>query len=182
MNQKEFLKLLKRRLAQVSVSPSALRNQGAPGIIKISRDYLEAIDICAFRAALASDNYLNYLDEETEKLLNKFPENAKSWGAARKSLNLFFREVVYNFYFANHLNIPSTTEENNQLLRQLEVPLDKDVATSLIAIYEDLPKWTSIKELTLDQSKLFQEKAAECAAKLETIRVHLDLKFWREKR
>ncbi len=181
MEHEKFIEYLRRRMAQISVSASALRKQGAPGIINICRNYFEhTIDLKEFIQAVRLKNYLMYLNNETDKLLERFPDNGKSWGAARKGLNLFFREVAYNLYFANHLGIPSETEENKEFLRQLEVPLDKDVATSLMNKYHDLPKWKSIKELTPDQSNLYQKKADEYAAELMTARVHLDLIFWRK--
>lgn len=62
----------------------------------------------------------------------------------------------------------------------MEVPLDKDVATSLINEYHDLPKWKSIKKLTADQSNLYQKKADEHADELMAAMVHLDLIFWRK--
>ncbi len=37
----EFVKLMKRKIAQTSIGASALRNQGAKGLIKISRNYFE---------------------------------------------------------------------------------------------------------------------------------------------
>ena len=40
-NRFELNKKLHRRIAQISVGPSAIRNQGAKGIIAICRDYLE---------------------------------------------------------------------------------------------------------------------------------------------
>jgi len=181
MEHEKFIKYLQRRLAQISVGPSALRKQGAPDIIRICRDYFEKeIDLRKFIEALQSNNYSLYLDSKTGELLKQFPDNGKSWGAARKGLNLFFREIVYNCYFANYLGIPSEYEENREFLMQLEVPLDKDVATSLVNKYHDLPKWKSIKELTPDQSNLYQKKADEYAAELMTARVHLDLIFWRK--
>ncbi len=123
MEHEEFIKHLKRRLAQISVSASALRKQGAPGIVKICRDYFEKVDINEFYTALESKKYLIYLDKETDNLLKQFPANAKSWGAARKGLNLFFRELAYNFYFVNHLGIPSEPEENKEFLDNWKCPL-----------------------------------------------------------
>ncbi|RYE52675.1 MAG: hypothetical protein EOP48_15990, partial [Sphingobacteriales bacterium] len=41
MTEKEFLVQVHKRLAQIAVGASALRNQGAPGLIKAARHYLE---------------------------------------------------------------------------------------------------------------------------------------------
>lgn len=171
---------LQRRIAQISVGASALRNQGAKGIIGICREYFEnSINLKEFRKVLESKEYKSYLDKHTDKLVSKFPEGGKSWGAARKGLNLFFRDVVYNFYLANYLEISADEEENKKVLKNLEVPLDKDVATGLIEKYPDLPKWKSIRKLTKNESEIYQKIAFKYAEELNIPRIHLDLEFWR---
>lgn len=182
MKEDIFIEKLKRRIAQVSVGPSALRNQGAKGIIEICRVYFEnSINLKEFKIQAEAERYKDYLDRNTTNLLNKFPENGKSWGAARKGLNLFFREVVYNFYLSNHLEIPGNIEENNRFLSQLEVPLDRDVAQGLRNQFSQLPKWKSIRSLTAEESEVYQIKANMYAKELKIPRVHLDLIFWRKK-
>lgn len=152
MKNDNLINKLQRRIAQISVGASALRNQGAKGLIEICRDFFEKdIDLNEFRSELESPNFKEYLDRNTKELLNRFPENGKSWGAARKGLNLFFREVVYNFYLSNFLEIPADREGNKRILTFLEVPLDKDVATGLIDKYPKLPKWKSIRTLSEEE-------------------------------
>lgn len=180
MTDEVFIKRMQRRIAQISVGASALRNQGAKGIIGICREYFEnTIDLKEFSSNLKTGNHKLYLDKHTSQLLDKFPENGKSWGAARKGLNLFFRDVVYNLYLANFLNIPVEKEANKIVLKDLEVPLDKDVATGLMSKFSDLPKWQSIRKLTQKESNIYQEKASEYAKDLSVPKVHLDLEFWR---
>lgn len=182
-NRFELNKKLHRRIAQISVGPSAIRNQGAKGIIAICRDYFEnTIDLEEFRNELVSDNFKTYLDIQTKNLVKLFPDGGKSWGAARKGLNLFFREVSYNFYLANYLEIPFDLKKNGKVLSQLEVPLDKDVALCLMKLFPDLPKWQSIKNLTPSESNQYQAKAKHYAEKLKIPRIHLDLEFWRKDR
>jgi hypothetical protein len=104
-------------------------------------------------------------------------------GAQReKDLNLFFRDVVYNKYLADLLNMPTDYKENLKTLRNLEVPLDRDVATGLNKTFDDLPKWTTIKDLNEKQSKLFQDRALTYADNKGIARIHLDLEFWRSGR
>ena len=183
MDKVEFLKQIHRRVAQTSIGPSAIRNQGASGLITISRNYFEkSINLTEFREKLTADSYTIYLDKLTTDLRNKFPDGGKSWGAARKGLNLFFRDVVYNKYLADFLNIPTDYKENFKTLRNLEVPLDRDVATGLNKTFDDLPKWTTIKDLNQNQSKLFQDRALIYAGNKGIARVHLDLGFWRSDR
>ena len=183
MDKDEFFKQIHRRVAQTSVGPSAIRNQGASGLITISRNYFEKnINLTEFREKLTTDSYKDYLDKLTTDLRNRFPDGGKSWGAARKGLNLFFRDVVYNKYLADLLNIPSDYKENLKTLRNLEVPLDRDVATGLNKIFDDLPRWTTIKDLDGKQSKLFQDIALMYADNNGIARIHLDLEFWRSER
>ena len=183
MDRVEFLKLIHRRVAQTSVGPSAIRNQGASGLITISRNYFEKnIDLTEFRKNLTADSYADYLDKLTTDLRGRFPDGGKSWGAARKGLNLFFRDVVYNKYLADLLDIPGDYKENLKALINLEVPLDRDVATGLNKTFDDLPRWTTIKDLNEKQSKFFQNKALIHADKKGIARIHLDLEFWRSDR
>lgn len=180
MNSKIFINKIKRRVAQVSIGASAIRNQGAPDLIRISRDYFEDdIDLKVFRRKLNSKTYTHYLDELTNELRNKYPKKGRSWGAARKALNLFFRDVVYNRYLSDYLEIPNDSTKNNDFLKNLEVPLDKDVAKGLRIIFNDLPKWQSIRKLTKKESDAYQIKALEYANNLGTARIHLDLILWR---
>ncbi len=183
MDKDEFLKQVKRRVAQISVGASAIRNQGASGLIKTSREYFEnTIDLLEFRDLLTTDKYADYLDRLTIDLKNKFGEGGQNWGAARKGLNLFFRDVVYNKYLADFLKVPTDDQENLKMIRNLEVPLDKDVATGLTSVFRDLPKWTTIKKLDDKQSKQFQDKALSYSESKGIARVHLDLGFWRRDR
>lgn len=180
MNKKEFIKLIHRRIAQTSIGPSAIRNQGASGLISISRHYFEnSIDLKEFRRNLTKSTYTLYLDYLTDDLTKKFPRSGRSWGAARKGINLFFRDVVYNSYLADLLKIPVEFHSNLNIIKNLEVPLDKDVATRLNLEYKELPRWISIKNLDKRKSQLFQAKALEYANTRGIARIHLDLEFWR---
>ncbi len=180
MDKKEFIKNIHKRVAQTAVGPSAIRNQGAKGLINICRAYFEnSINLKEFRNHLTTKHYIDYLDELTIDLLNKFPKEGQSWGAARKALNLFFRDVVYNKYMADYLELPNDLEANLATLVNLEVPLDRDVATGLTAFYPDLPKWNTIKSLNPDLSKLYQDKALILSYEKGIARIHLDLLFWR---
>lgn len=181
MKDSTFLLQIHKRISIISVGASALRNQGASGIIKIARDYFFQIDIDEFVRALETKcTYNLFLNEHTEGLISNFPENGKSWGAARKGLNLFFREIAYNKFFSDYYDFPRDFVEFNEKFNFLEVPLDRDVALS---IYNEtdmiLPKWKSIKTLTQESSDLYQVAANKIAESEKTARVNLDLKYWR---
>lgn len=69
----EFVKLMKRKMSQTSIGASALRNQGAKGLIKISRYYFEnEIILEEFKENLYSNSYIQYLDNKTDDLLKLF--------------------------------------------------------------------------------------------------------------
>lgn len=195
MEKEKLLQKMQDRLAEISVSGSTLRNQGAARMVATAREFLKQIDLQAFKECIADKQSFNqFLDNRTEDLVTEFkklegfkPNEGKGFGAARKSLNLFFREVVYNTFLAERLNLPMNLEHYNQAIQFLEIPLDKDAADG---IYEKcklykieakgLPeKWPRIIHLTPEISKTFQEAALEIAKKEKTARVHLDLIFWR---
>ncbi len=110
-------------------------------------------------------------------MLKLFPENGKSWGAARKGLNLFFRDVIYNYYLRQKLDI---NDNSHVHLQNLEVPLDKDVALGLKNNKSNLDKWVSIKSLTKEISDKYQNAAKEIAVEKGVLRIHLDLEYWRQ--
>ena len=184
MNETYFYNLLQRRLAQVAIGPSAIRNQGAPGLITILRDYLEKrIDLKLFIDSLDDEaKYKAFLNKHTSNIVEKFPNHAKSWGAARKGLNLFLREIVYSHFFSTQFSFPNEFNKFNEFVKFMEVPLDKEVANGLIFDSNGLlPKWVSIKYLTLEESYRYQNQALIIATKEQIARVNLDLMYWRNK-
>jgi len=183
MIKKEFEAKLYRRIAQVSIGSSAIRNQGGSGLIDILRRYLEKdINPKEFFKVLKSKRlYQIFLDCHTKSILKKFPPGAKSWGAARKGLNLFLRDLVYSGYFSTKYKLPDDYSRLNEFIKHMEVPLDRDVVTGIQRDSNDvLPRWTGIKNLTPDVSKIFQQQAEVIASKRKTARIHLDLLYWRE--
>lgn len=182
MTKTQFEKKLYRRIAQVSIGASAIRNQGGAGLIEILRNYFEhEINPSTFFKVLPKKKpYKDYLDYHTNEILKRFPNGAKSWGGARKGLNLFLRDLVYNGYFANKYNVPTEYSDLNLFLKYLEVPLDKEVALGIIQDSENvIPRWTNIKNLLPKISELYQQEAQIIANQKGTARVNLDLIYWR---
>jgi hypothetical protein len=101
MNKIEFKNKLINYIANYSISNSTLRNQGAAGVINITRTYLKNIDLDSFFKALKNEKaYESFLNTHSTKLMYKYPGEAKgNFGAARKGLNIYFRNIMY------HLNI-----------------------------------------------------------------------------
>lgn len=181
MNHDDFIKQIHKRIAIVAVGGSALRNQGAAGLVDIARFYFENTIVLddLFGFLQNESSFSQFLDKHTTGLLTKFPENGKSWGAARKGLNLFFRDLVYNKFIAEKYKLPANFQQFNDHIKHLEVPLDSYVAKGLYSkSLKKLPRWISIKELQLDKSEQYQAFALEYATDLNIARVNLDLLFW----
>lgn len=182
MDQELFINRIKRRLAQTAVTSSALRNQGASEIISTCRTFLEdEIELAEFFSAIQEEStFKNLLDEKTNLLMSKFPgSNKNNWGASRKAINLYFRELVYNKSICDHFNVPRDSGEYNTLIQFLEVPLDKFVALALYNLDKQLPKWNNIRDLKHSESDKYQHFAQAHSTENGYSRVHLDLEYWR---
>lgn len=170
MTSNDFRNLIKTHLATVAIGPSALRNQGAPGIIEIARQFLSSLDFSPYNTS-NPQHFATQLDVDTNRLIHAWPLKGRSWGAARKALNLFLRDAIYNHWFHNDLS---------KAYDFLEIPLDSYVATNLKTEYSgQLPRWRQIKTLTPDESILFQNAALELAKLRGINRVDLDIVLWR---
>lgn len=179
-----FTNDIHKRIATTCVTASALRNQGAAGIIEIARDYFsQSISLFELFQGLPDKNkFTDFLNYHTRELLFKFPIGGKSWGAARKGLNLFFRDLVYNKFVAEYFKLPQEFIEYNKAIQNLEVPLDSYVASGII-VDSGKPtlKWKSIVNLDQETNDLFQSEALIIAQKRGVARVHLDLYYWRRR-
>jgi hypothetical protein len=172
----DFLRLLQDNAAEISVGPSSLRNQGAKGVLAATRLFFKEIDLAAV-GTLGSREWSEWLDRETDRLRLSFPRGAqKSWGGARKALNLFVRTCLYNSYLSKAYGL-------QRIEPFLEIPLDKDVALGLAREAakrgHELRRFQTIKGLLKADSEAYQAFATKLARELGLRRVHLDLVFWR---
>ncbi len=71
-----FIKQLQRNIAETSVGASALRSQGASGVIAAAREYFKEIDLREF-SELEYKSFSDWLDDKTECLRKRFPGEAK---------------------------------------------------------------------------------------------------------
>lgn len=172
---REFIIILQKRTGQLAIGRSTLRNQGAPGVIGIARSFLQNIELSELRTVSTNIDFLEFLENKTVELAESFPEGARgNWGAARKTLNIFLRDCLYNAYLSKEYSI-------ERLRGWLEIPLDGDVARNLYALHRSsLPKWPNIRRLTPKVSSLYQERAAEEAQNFCISRVDLDIFYWRD--
>jgi hypothetical protein len=166
---------MQRRTGVTAVGPSALRGQGR-GVLRATQQYLGQLDLSRIPMSSQAE-YAGWLNETTQSLLDTLPIKNRPWGAARKALNLFMRDVLYNQYLSRHFRF-------EKLEAWLEVPLDRAVAKGLRhhAGHGNLPQWPGLKSLVQDVSESFQGFAAKHAQKQRIERVHLDVYLWLENR
>jgi hypothetical protein len=179
MTNASFLKMVQTRAASVAIGANTLRNQGASNVVSNTREFLKRLDLRHFSAkAKTALSFQNALDQETKKLRNALPVGARHWGAARKALNIFLRDVFYNYYLRDEYGF-------GKLEPWLELPLDKDAARGLRkdskGIDKQLPRWLGVKYLKSDISKVYQDAAKHVAQRRQLARVHLDLIYFRAK-
>lgn len=170
----EFLHRLQARTAQLSIARSTLRNQGQAGMVESARKYLTTMDLCKVRASSRA-KFDSVLDAHTLSLMQCFPVGGRTnWGAARKSLNIFLRDVVYNRFLCTHFRL-------SRLEPWLELPLDSYSYDGIAREAENgaIPNWPRIKHLSPKISATLQASASEIALRLGVPRVHLDVMFCR---
>jgi hypothetical protein len=168
----QFYRDMQRYIAVTTIGPSALRNQGSKGVIKAAQKHLSDIDLGAFRAK-DEVSFLCVLDNHTEKLRCALPREAQNWGAARKALNLFLRDICYNRFLCQKHGLSEAEE-------WMEIPLDSLVAASLKRKGKrgQLPPWPGLNGLTAEISSKFQKVAKLVASTQGIARVHLDMRLW----
>lgn len=167
MNQ-ELITWMQKRAANGAVGASTIRGMAPAGTAKIIKDYLLEVDLKCVRARSES-SFAKKLDGLTDELLKALPSDSRHWGMARKCVNIFLRNCLYNRYLCSHYKL-------EQLEGWLEIPLDSHVGKGLIQLSESstLPKWKKVITLTRKQSDEYQQAAYELAKKRRLCRVHLD--------
>lgn len=173
MEKEQFLRLMQRYVANIAISGSTLRNQGAKGVAKKAREFLANLNL----ETLKKINPLQYpeqLEKWTDELKEKLPKDAKKWGTARKALNVFLVQTYLNRYLSAEYGLDGFEDV-------LETPLDKQATSELqkLADRQKLPRWDGIKKLTPDNSKRYQEFAAGYARQQGIPRARLDIMLWR---
>jgi hypothetical protein len=173
MERYQLLAHLQRYVANVGITASALRNQGASGIVKAARQFLAALAFAPLVTMQPCD-YRRWLDTTTETLLPQLPEGARNWGAARKAINIFMSHAYLNRELAGEYQL-------DRLAAEMETPLDDLAAKALrkFAGSGGLPKWPGIRCLTEEVSDQYQATANLLSAKHDIPRACLDILLWR---
>lgn len=172
MTHDDFIRDVQRFTAISAVGVSALRRQGV-GVIGHIQRYLGTLDLSGLDACLNQTDFGAWLDRTTTETMDGEDGPEVRWGAARKALNLFLRDALYNKYLAGRYDL-------DHVEHWLEVPLDSIVAQHLKrdAGRGRLPVWPGLKHLTKQQSDQFQNHAAVLAHRNGVARVHLDIGTW----
>lgn len=170
----KFIRAAQWRAARIAASVSATRRQGK-GAAKAAREYLCRLSLG--RLGIPQERlFRERLDRATRNLVSALPRTARSWGLARKLLNIFLRDSLYTTYLARHFHL----EKSEPFL---EIPIDSITARRLRerAGRRVLPRWRGVKHLTSEDNAQYQAYAARVARKRRVTRVHLDTFWWGER-
>lgn len=162
-------------VARGAIGASTVRSQGAPGVAVAARNFLADIQLSKFSTD-ESKKFYRVLNQETERLAMSLPRAARSWGLARKCLNIFLREAFYNAFLQSQYHLTAAE-------KLYELPLDGIVAKALrYRAPGELPRWPGVRYLESDTSIKYQAVAERLAADEGVVRVHLDAIYWAKER
>ena len=167
---------LRRYVANVAITASALRKQGAAGFVSTAREFLANLDLKTL-ASVGPSEYPDWLETQTQALAAKFPINR--WGPARKAINIFMVMASLNRFLCGEYALERFDDV-------LEVPLDGIVAGKLRTYAREhklfsekgFPEWESIKALDAVNSAKYQTIAQHIARELGIPRGRLDVALW----
>ena len=177
MFNKNHITQLIKRSAKIVINASSMRNQGKPGmILKIRKHLVDSIDISKL-GSLEEKTFNKFIEAHTDNLVKFCKDKEIEWGTARKAINLFLMDIVYNKY----LNEFYSLEKIHNLL---EIPLDNKVSKRLKKVAKEkdsvLPVWGGICNIDKNEYIEFQKFALEIAKDKKMNRVDLDIYFWTE--
>jgi hypothetical protein len=157
------------RIVKESVTSSTARMQPS-GTIEATHKFLSEINLSEIDDAFINGKYEEFLNNKTNLLSEKLP--SKSWGHARKFLNIFLLKIEDSLLLSNEI------KSHNKIKSQLEVPLDSKVGKKLVEFNPNLPKWVKIQSVTLETNQKYQSYAKELANSKGISRIALDDIFW----
>lgn len=168
--QPTFLEALQAKVARVTITSSSMRGPGCGEAIKVARKYTAGLKLQRF-SSRTRIGFISELDDATDELLASMPRAIRSWGLARKGLNIFLKECLYSSYLRSSSRIDRSE-------RYLELPLDSYTGKALNKIEKSLPRWDTVRRLNPDLSQSFQEAASCEGERRKLARVHLDVFWW----
>ena len=157
------INLIQKRIANISVGSSTVRGQ-PKGTVKIQE----------FSNMKEDNRFQNLLDNHTLLLKEKLP--SKSWGIARKVLNIFMFQASRDILLNRKYSLDG-------IISYLELPLDNPNAKRLVkfAKSKDIRlNWRNIYSLDAETNKQFQVFAKHYAHDtFQCDRCYLDVYWWR---
>jgi hypothetical protein len=141
-------------------------------MVVAARDALAGLNLERF-VVRSEPEFAQELERVTRYMQRRLPEPAR-WGTARKALNIFLRDVLYNTYLARELGF-------RRVERWLELPLDSYTVKALRGQASAwlLPRWPGVANVDRDDYALYQAAAARVGRERGLARVHLDVFWWR---
>jgi hypothetical protein len=141
------------------------------GTVENAQEFFRKLDDVGQFVATSEHEFRQVLDRITDELRCKLP--GKQWGAARKFLNIFLRDALYNRFLCEYYKLALIEPF-------LEVPLDGLVGRWLYKRHRkkggsDLRPWDAIIRLKPGVSDKYQEFARQVAEEEGCYRVDLDL-------
>ena len=170
MKRERFLRIIQDRAARLAVGPSTTRGRGSRGAIAAARLHLGRLSVTAF-SVRDQTRFTRRLSSATRVLMHALPPKARSWGLARKVLNIFLRDCLYNVYLRKAHGLAAIEQ-------MLEIPLDSITARAIREEMPELPRWPGVRNLTPDLSAAYQAAAMAVAKREGIARVHLDAYWW----
>jgi hypothetical protein len=175
-------------IAETSIGSSTIRNMGPAGNIQLVRNFLKVISIQDFLiAAHFEPTYKKWLNKQTSKLIKETNFRGDGFGPARKCINIYLRNIIYNSLVCAHFGLIPYSREFNNVLSHLEIPID---SFSAKGIMKDAKKvhncpplpgsWKTIMILSSEQNEHFQIAAKIIADSKQTARVNLDFLYFRK--
>ena len=145
------------------------------GSLEGGRTFLTGLRLGRFATGY-DGRFQRVLHQETARLTRALPRQSRSFGLARKALNMFLRDAFYNYDLRNHFGL-------GRARRLFEIPVDSVVAKELRRrCGPGVPVWPNLREVTPDVHARCQEAASDLARQLRIDRVHLDTILWVEGR
>ena len=173
MQDQAYLRKMQRYVAEVAITPSVLRNLGAKGLVSRAQNFLADFNLKTL-SAISPSAYSGWLNQKTEDLMKEWAVG-DLWGPARKSVNIFMVMASLNRFLCAAYAL-------DRLEDAFEVPLDNYVAKTVLArakkkglSHDELPRWSTIKQLDPKTSERLQEVAAAMAKEWEIPRGRLDV-------
>jgi hypothetical protein len=175
MKPHDFIRVMQQKVAVSAVGLSTVRGQGR-GVLSASQNFLGHISLTRIPNS-NEKRFRIWLTRNSEYLLDYLPVKNRPWGTARKVINIFLRDSLYNQYLCRRFHLQA-------IERWLEVPLDSVVARALKqrGVRGELPPWPGLKRLTPEVSDKFQDFASQIAQQKGFARVHLDIFLWLKNR